>query len=321
MRHTRWLRSAVRPGTDVETAVEGWVFNIQRFSVHDGPGIRTTVFLKGCPLRCLWCDNPESQCFEPQVVFWEDRCIHCGACVAVCPESAVVLGADGRKRIQVERCTVCGSCVDECYAGALEQVGRLMTAGQVLAEVEADQPFYDQSGGGMTLSGGEPTAQPEFAAALLQGARARGIRTAIETCGQTSWPVWQMLLPYLDLILYDLKEVDPERHRRFTEVSNDQILDNIKRLARSGKPVIVRRPVIPGYNDTLESIHDLARFVRGLETVQEIDLLPYHRLGQSKYERLGQEYALGDEPSMKEQDVSGLRDVLLSYGFQVKIGG
>ncbi|NLF12383.1 MAG: glycyl-radical enzyme activating protein [Anaerolineaceae bacterium] len=304
----------------LEETTRGWILNLQRFSVHDGPGIRTTVFLKGCPLRCLWCDNPESQCFEPQILFWEDRCIRCGACVAVCPEGAVI-EVEGRRRIDDARCTTCGQCVAECYAGALEQVGRLMTAEEVLAEVEADRPFYEESGGGMTLSGGEPTAQPAFARALLAGAKARHIHTAIESCGYAPWDVWEELLPFLDLILYDVKEVDPALHQELTGVSSEPILDNLARLARSGKPLIVRRPVIPGYNDSPESIHRLARAVRELGTVEEIDLLPYHRMGEGKYDRLEQEYALHGQVSLKEEDVAGLRDILLSYGFRVKIGG
>ena len=299
----------------------GWVFNIQRYAVHDGPGIRTTVFLKGCPLHCLWCDNPESQHIEPQFVFWEDRCIHCGTCLAICPLSAVSEDDQSRKQIDPMRCDLCGLCVDQCYAGALEQLGRLRTVGEVLAIVEEDRPFYDESGGGMTLSGGEPLTQLQFTYNLLKGAKVRGIQTAIETSGYAPWPVWKSLLPYLDLILYDLKETDPKRHEHFTGVSNKLVLDNLRRLAKTGKPVIVRRPVIRGYNDTPESIHSLGRFVQGLETVSEIDLLPYHRLGQNKYKQLGQEYVLGDTPTMKDEEVTGLRDILLSYGLNVKIGG
>ncbi|MCJ7434624.1 MAG: glycyl-radical enzyme activating protein [Anaerolineales bacterium] len=299
----------------------GWVFNIQRYAVHDGPGIRTTVFLKGCPLHCLWCDNPESQPVEPQLVFWEDRCIHCGTCLAVCPLSAVLEDSQGRKQIDPKLCDLCGLCVDQCYAGALEQLGRLRTVGEVLTIVEEDRPFYDESGGGMTLSGGEPLTQPQFTYGLLKGAKARGIQTAIETSGFAPWPVWKNLLPYLDLILYDLKETDPKQHEYFTGVSNELVLDNLRRLTKANKPVIVRRPVIPGYNDTPESIHALGRFVRELETVSEIDLLPYHRLGQNKYKQLGQEYLMDDMPTMKDEEVTGLRDILLSYGLNVKIGG
>jgi pyruvate formate lyase activating enzyme len=299
----------------------GWVFNVQRFSIHDGPGIRTTVFIKGCPLRCLWCDNPESQQLEPQVVFWPERCIDCGTCLAICPQSAIVVDKTGCKRVLVERCDLCGRCLEECYAEALEQVGRLMTVEEVLALVEEDRPFYDESGGGVTLSGGEPTSQYRFSQRLLQGCRERGIHTAIETCGYATWKVWEALLPHLDLILYDLKEVDPNRHRRFTGVSNALILDNLRRLARTGKPIVVRRPVIPDYNDSEASIHALARFLEELDTVREVHLLPYHRFGRGKYERLGREYPLGNQPSLSDEDVTGLRDILASYGLQVKIGG
>ena len=299
----------------------GWVFNIQRFSVHDGPGIRTTVFLKGCPLRCLWCDNPESQSIAPQVVFWDERCIGCQVCITVCPQSAIVSDQAGRKQVSPERCDLCGRCVEECYAGALEQVGRQMTTGEVLSRVEADRPFYEESGGGVTLSGGEPLAQPVFSRRLLRHCRELGIHTAIETCGHAPWRTWQALLPHLDLILYDLKEIEPARHRRYTGISNGLILKNLERLVHTGKPVIVRRPVIPGYNDAAESLDALARFVRQLDTVPEINLLPYHRFGQGKYERLGREYPLGDAPSLHEDQLIALRDELAAYGLQVKIGG
>jgi pyruvate formate lyase activating enzyme len=258
---------------------------------------------------------------EPQIIFWPERCIRCNACLAVCPQSAIVADEAGHKQVSPERCDLCGRCPEECYAGALEQIGRLMTVGEVLSAVEEDRPFYDQSGGGMTLSGGEPIAQPGFSQKLLQGCQARGIHTAIETCGHASWEVWQTLLPHLNLILYDLKEVDPVRHRRCTGVSNELILENLRRLARTGKAIVVRRPVIPGYNDDEESIHALARFVQELGTVHEVDLLPYHRFGRGKYQQLGMEYPMGDEPSLKEEEVTGLRDILISYGFWVKIGG
>lgn len=299
----------------------GWVFDVKRFSVHDGPGIRTTVFLKGCPLRCLWCSNPESQRMEPQIVFWNERCIRCDACLAVCPQSAIVADEAGRKQVLPECCDLCGRCLEECYAGALEQIGRLMTVDEVLSLVEEDNPFYEESGGGVTLSGGEPMAQSRFSQRLLQGCQEQSIHTTIDTCGYALWEDWQALLPYLDLILYDLKEIDPNRHRRFTGVSNELILDNLRRLALTDKMVIVRRPVIPGYNDDQESIHALARFVRELSTIHEIHLLPYHRFGRGKYERLGKEYPMGDTPSLREGEVTGLRDILVSYGFQVRIGG
>ncbi len=304
-----------------ETEVKGWVFNIQRFSVHDGPGIRTTVFLKGCPLRCVWCDNPESQPMAPQIVFWKERCIRCGACLVACPRSALVEDEGGGRKVLVERCDFCGRCLDACYTGALEQLGRCMTVEEVLEAAEADRPFYDQSGGGVTLSGGEPLAQWAFAREVLRRCKERGIHTALETCGHAPWDAWEALLPYVDLVLYDLKEVDPVKHQRFTGVDNALILENLRRLAGTGKKVVIRRPVIPGYNDSEESIHALAQVVRSLGSVDEVHLLPYHRLGQGKYERLGMEYALKDVPSLREEDVAGLRAILLAYGLRVRVGG
>jgi len=299
----------------------GWVFNIQRYSLHDGPGIRTTVFLKGCPLHCLWCSNPESQRLKPHIFFDNDRCIRCDACITTCPADAILVNADGIRRIQAESCNLCGLCVEVCYSGALEQIGREMTISDVLTDIKADQPFYDHSNGGMTLSGGEPMLQSQFSQKLLQGSKAMGIHTAMETCGFVKWDLWESLLPHLDLVLYDLKEMDSERHKHWTGVSNDLVLDNLRRLAKSGVLVIVRRPVIPGYNDSIDSIHQLARFVSDLGAIEEIDLLPYHRFGKGKYESLGQEYVLGNQPSLEHADVNHLREILLSYGFRVKIGG
>jgi pyruvate formate lyase activating enzyme len=299
----------------------GWVFNIQHYSIHDGPGIRTTVFLKGCPLRCLWCSNPESQRLKPQILFDNDRCIRCDACITTCPNDAILVNEDGTRQIQAENCNLCGLCIEGCYAGALEQIGKEMTVGDVLAEIKTDQPFYDQSGGGITLSGGEPALQSRFSLGLLQGSKALGIHTAIETTGYVKWDVWESLRPYLDLVLYDLKELDSELHTRWTGLPNELVLDNLKRLANSGVAVIVRRPVIPDYNDSVESIHQLGRFVRDLGIIEEIDLLPYHRFGKGKYERLGLEYAMGDTPSMKAEEVTELYNILHSYGLNVKIGG
>ncbi|MCG3206637.1 MAG: Choline trimethylamine-lyase activating enzyme [Anaerolineae bacterium] len=299
----------------------GWVFNIQRYSVHDGPGIRTTVFLKGCPLRCPWCYNPESQRFQPQIVFRKEPCIHCDACLEVCSRAAIATTGAGQKYILPDRCDLCGRCLDECYSGALEQIGRLMTVAEVVAVVAEDQPFYEGSGGGMTLSGGEPTVQAGFCRTLLKACHELEIHTAIESCGHTRWEVWQSLLPYLDLILYDLKQIDAEKHKQQTGVSNRLILDNFRQLVRSGKRVVVRRPVIPGYNDSHEDIHALAKFVKDIDVNQEVNLLPYHRLGQNKYELLGQEYLMPDHPSLTKADVLDLQDILLSYGLRVKVGG
>ena len=302
------------------SASPGWVSNIQRFSVHDGPGIRTTVFLQGCPLHCLWCSNPEAQEPGVHIVHWEDRCLGCDACRAVCPRSAIRVDGLGRRFVVTASCDGCGRCLEQCYPGALEQLGRLLTVREVLDAVEADRVFYDRSGGGMTLSGGEPMAQPEFCLALLAGARALGIATCMETCGQAPWALWEQMLPYLGLVLYDLKEVDRERHERWTGVPNDLILDNLRRLAASGTRVIVRRPVIPGCNDDEESLLALADYV-GEVGLREIHLLPYHRLAQGKYERLGQEYLAGDRPPQTPEDLLEMQALLTARGLSVKIGG
>jgi pyruvate formate lyase activating enzyme len=197
----------------------------------------------------------------------------------------------------------------------------MMTVDEVLPLVEKDRPFYEQSGGGVTLSGGEPMTQPEFSQSLLRGCQERDIHTAIETCGHASWKVWQALLPYLDLILYDLKEIDPVRHRRYTGVSSKLILNNLRRLACTDRPIVVRLPIIPGYNDDEERIQAIARFIRELDTVHQVDLLPYHRFGRGKYERLCMEYPMSEKPSLKEEAITGLRDILVSYGLEVTIGG
>ena len=302
-------------------SLNGIVFNVQRFSVHDGPGIRTTLFLKGCPLCCRWCDNPESQESRPQIVFWRERCIQCNACIAACTRSAIEMDESGVKRVRSETCDLCGDCLKECYAGALEQIGERMSVERAVALLEEDRAFYEQSGGGVTLSGGEPTNQGEFARGVLAGCQERGIATAIETCGHTTWSVWEILLPHLDLILFDLKHVDPVRHREYTAVSNELILDNLRRLAKAGKRVILRRPVIPGFNDDRASIEALGRLVAELGTVREVHLLPYHRFGKSKYERLGRAYPMGDVPSMNEKAAGELKEILLHYGPAVRIGG
>lgn len=299
----------------------GCVFNIQRYAIHDGPGIRTTVFLKGCPLVCLWCDNPESQHPAPQIFYWGDRCIHCNTCLNVCPLDAISEDDLGNKQIALSLCDVCGLCVEQCYADALEQVGSLKSVDEIIQIVMEDQLFYDSSGGGMTLSGGEPLAQPQFCLDLLKAAKEHGIHTAIETSGHAPWVVWENLLPYLDLILYDVKEVDDEQHLHIVGASNRLILDNLKRLADTDKAVIVRCPIIPGYNDDSQSTHALGQFIQDLETIDQVDLLPYHRMGQNKYEVLDREYALGDMPTMENEAAFASRDILLSYGLKVRIGG
>ena len=275
----------------------GLVFNIQRFSIHDGPGIRTTVFLKGCPLRCFWCHNPEGLRPKLEIQFTASRCINCGACVAACPEGAQQAGPAERV-FDRERCNGCGLCVPVCYAEALQLTGKQMTAEQVLAEVLPDRPFYETSGGGVTLSGGEPMLQAEFTLAILEGCKAHGLHTAIETTAHTRWRHLEAALPLVDLFMIDIKQLDPLKHRAATGVSNTRILANIRRLAATGKPMILRIPVVPTVNASVGDVAAIAGFVRELAQSRadagaglSLELLPFHRLASDKYTSLGLDYA------------------------------
>jgi pyruvate formate lyase activating enzyme len=273
-------------------AVHGTIFNIQRFSIHDGPGIRTTVFLKGCSLRCFWCHNPEGLRAAPQIELHPDRCISCGACLAACEQGAI--SRDGNAlTFRRDLCTACGRCVDTCYAGARLLVGSEMSVEQVVEEVLRDRAFYATSGGGATLSGGEPLLQREFSVALLRRLREESVHTAIETAANVPWQAMAEALPVTDLFLVDLKLIDPAKHCKATGVSNNRILANVRRLAGSGKPIAFRVPVVPTVNDTPEEIAAIADFVAALnaETAPSepfcLELLAFHRLASEKYRSLG----------------------------------
>jgi pyruvate formate lyase activating enzyme len=269
------------------TEVVGRVFDVQRFSIHDGPGIRTTVFLKGCPLRCLWCHNPEAKAGGRQLSYLAQHCIACGTCVEACPRGAHSLDTAGLHRFDRSRCETCGACVEGCWSGALEMVGRDATVAQVLAEVLRDRPFYEHSGGGLTISGGEPLAQLEFTAALLAAAKAEGLHTAIETCGLADWPACERLLGLVDLFLFDLKEMDEERHVTFTAGPLPPIVDNLRRLHDAGAAILVRLPLIPTLNARPDHLARVAELVRSLPRLLGVEIMPYHRLGEAKRERLG----------------------------------
>ncbi|MGQ9573010.1 MAG: glycyl-radical enzyme activating protein [Dehalococcoidia bacterium] len=295
----------------------GITFNVQRFSTEDGPGIRTTVFMKGCPLRCKWCHNPEGLSPQPELVWYDVRCIGARECLAVCPEDALELMPDGMC-IDRQRCTVCGKCQEACPAGALEVIGREWTAEALYAEVAKDKVFYQTSGGGVTVSGGEPMMQAEFVEAFLRLCHQGGMHTALDTCGHADWLTYERVLPFVDLVLYDLKLMDPERHRQATGIYPDRILENARRIAQKGTPTWVRTPVIPDYTDDEDNIARLAAFIRHeLTTVERWDLLAYTNLGQPKYRRLGRPYPLDGTELPTRAKMEALHTLARSRGVEV----
>lgn len=276
--------------------VEGIVFNIQKFSVHDGAGIRTLVFLKGCGLRCRWCSNPESQSMRPEKAFTPNRCLgpdRCGRCLGVCPTGALHRDGDGRLVMDFSRCDQCLACVRVCPSRAQTFYGERKTVKEILRVVERDAVFYARSGGGLTLSGGEAFLQEEFALSLLREAKRRHINTAVETCGFYPYNRLQACAPCLDALIFDVKCADSDRHARFTGAGNETILDNLHRVRSEfpGLPILVRTPVIPGFNDTVD---DISAILDLLPAKTGYELLAYHRLGQPKYASLGRRYPMGE---------------------------
>ncbi len=301
------------------TPLAGMVFDIRKYSVHDGPGIRTTVFLKGCPLRCSWCHNPEGQARQPEILYRSARCIQCDTCLVLCPQGAVSR-QDSLTSIQPQKCDLCGLCIKECYAEALQIAGRSMSIQEVMSEIGQDLIFYEQSKGGVTISGGEPLLQPDFLLGLLQACKSIGIHTAVDTSGYASWEVLDRVRPFTDLFLYDLKLMDSERHRQHTGVPNEPILRNLKKLADKGHPLIVRIPIIPGINDDVENLAQTEEFLAGIATLQRVDLLPYHRIGEGKYLSLQREYSLAHIKPPQTEQMQFAAGIFSGGRLPVKIG-
>ena len=296
----------------------GTVFDIQRFSLHDGPGIRTIVFLKGCPLSCKWCSNPESQSREPIIMYKKDECLHCGRCISVCKRGAI--SPSNPEYVNREICRGCGECANACPAGALVLKGKTMTVQQVIQELKKDATTYRRSGGGITLSGGEPLVQYEFASELLRACKGQGWNTAIETTGIGSSEAVERVIPYVDTVLLDIKSMDAAVHKEYTGAANEMVLKNAPRITQISNTVI-RVPVIPGFNYSVESIRAIAEYAKTLMGIRTIHLLPYHTFGENKYDLLGRDYTLKDRKPLKPEDLEECKRVVESLGFQCIIGG
>jgi len=292
----------------------GIVFDIQRYSLQDGPGLRTLVFLKGCPLRCAWCSNPESQRPEPQLLYDGDRCTLCLRCVPACSSGALTTAGEGSLSWDLTRCVGCGACVRACPNGARTLSGESMTVEAVLAAVVRDAPFYRRSGGGVTLGGGEPTYQAAFARALLERCREHGIDTAVETCGHAETRAFLSVAQAADHVVFDIKHMNRRRHIELTGVSNELILDNLRALLHLHGEVIVRYPLVPGFNDDVEELRALARYLLELPQLPRVEVVPYHRFGEHKYRLVGRMYRLSGTPACDEREAEDACNVLAQHG-------
>ncbi len=306
-------------GEKAEKDLKGLVFNIQRYSIHDGPGIRTTVFFKGCPLRCKWCSNPESVSSQPEIMVREARCNGCRRCIDVCSPAALSLASTGLW-LDREKCDLCLKCIGACWEDAIEVAGKFMTLDEVVDECRRDEPFYHNSGGGVTLSGGEPLLQPDFAIALMNRCKASGINTALDTCGHVAWSVLEKALDTADLVLFDVKHLDADEHRDGTGADNKLILSNLEKAMNSGKARIwVRIPVIPGYNDSNQYMEGLARKLSGMKA-EKVSILGYHEWGRPKYQSLGKAYQLSARKPLSSERIEEIVAIFKSAGLDATAG-
>ncbi len=302
----------------IEYDLEGTVFNIQRYSLHDGPGIRTIPFLKGCPLACKWCSNPESQKPQPEIMYQKSNCIHCGKCFEACRYGA--LSKENPYMVDRDRCVACGACAEVCPTNALVLKGKKMTVWEVIHELQKDENIYRRSDGGITLSGGESLSQPKFTRELLRACKERGWHTAIETTGMTTKEIIESVMPFVDLALTDIKIIDPSIHKNVTGVDNQIILENLIRISNLTK-TIVRIPVIPNVNDNIEAIREIAEFTKLMKNINEIHLLPYHNFGENKYNLLGRIYPLHGVKELPKDKINLLKQEIEKFDIACQIGG
>ncbi len=302
--------------------VSGLLFDIKHYAVHDGPGIRTTLFFKGCPLHCWWCHNPEGISPKKELIVKPKRCLEdCRLCLSSCPENALSKPDGKTIRLEREKCREHARCAEICPTGALETVGKTMTVAEVMQELNQDRIFYERSGGGVTFSGGEPLQQPEFLDALLTACKKVGLHTVVDTSGHAPYGFLERIRTRVDLFFYDLKHMDPDIHREMTGVSNSTILDNLRLLAGTGSRINIRIPLVTGVNDDETHIRQVAAFLKELPGIQDISLLPYHSMGSQKYSNLDMPYLKPDAKPPTKDAIAGIEAALQQNGFRVKIGG
>lgn len=300
--------------------VKGVISDIQKFSIHDGPGIRTTVFLKGCPLKCRWCGNPETISHKPEIMFSADSCMGCEICLKTCPQGAIKAIPNQPLLRNQDLCIACGICAERCPKSALLLRGRSMSISELMTEIEKDMPFYKRSGGGVTLSGGEPFLQADFTKEVLKACTEKEIHTVVDTCGKTNWRSIEQSMEYIDLFLYDIKHLDPAVHKKGTTVSNELILENLTKLFKLGKNVLLSLPLIPGFNTSNEDIKQIGVFARDTGA-KALRILPYHNYGRGKYLKIGKQYGLIDLQKLSQSKVDQVKQILERYIPKVSIGG
>ena len=300
---------------------KGLIFDIERYAVHDGPGIRTLIFLKGCPLKCIWCQNPEGQDLKKEFIYFKNKCMNCGTCKKSCPADAICITQEG-VRIDLKLCTLCGKCTLSCPTSALVICGEECTTQDLLEKAEKERRFYENSNGGVTLSGGEPIFQNKFSLNLLKKLKSKGINTTIETCGYIKWSTFETILNYTDLVLYDIKMIDSKKHRKYTGVKNDIILENLINLSLKTMPYIIRIPLIPNLNDTENDLYDFITFFKKIKNQpMQIDILPYNSLCIEKYNNLNREFLLKNLRTQDKEQIRNISNKFENAGFITNIGG